>query len=44
MALECVIRGVNVGANSGQLEQPPAGTGVVEGSGEVELAGSGVSW
>ena len=41
MALELVIGGVKFGANADCLERPAAGTEGGEGSGEVELVGSG---
>ena len=44
MALEQVIGRVKIGANVEHLERPVASIEEGEGSGEVELAGSGVSW
>ena len=40
MALKHVVGGVKVAANAGHLERPAAGTE----EGELEVAGSGVSW
>ena len=44
MALEFMIGGVKIGANSGRLERPAAGTGGGEESEEVDLVDSGLSW
>lgn len=44
MALGKVLGVLKVGANAGQLEQPSAGTGGRECSGEVEQEGSDVAW
>jgi hypothetical protein len=43
VTLEQVMGGLKVGATAGQLERHTAGTGGGEGSGEVELVGSGVA-